>query len=288
MNKVYVLLTAGLLAASCSKKDVETPQAGNDVIKIVTNVAPLTRVPDLKEDGSGNFVKDDVLSIFVAGTMNTISTTYTLGANSMSWSGLKLPGGVSEVTFSACYPKQELSNDGTFEFNTSTAEYKDLLLSEAQKVTVGSPNPVNLSFNHAMHLLNISFSSDGYYSAEELKTLVTTCKAKAACVVDAVSGKIKSTKPEVASFEKEGTTASFYLVPQPTADVTLSVKINQLTKEYSLKTLLEELKMPQETLLGGKKITLTLKLCKDKITVEGGAIGSWGDQATVDGEVVIG
>lgn len=75
MNKVYVLLTAGILAASCSKKDVETPQAGNDVIKIVTNVAPLTRVPDLKEDGSGNFVKDDVLSIFVAGTMNTISTT---------------------------------------------------------------------------------------------------------------------------------------------------------------------------------------------------------------------
>lgn len=150
MNKVYVLLTAGILAASCSKKDVETPQAGNDVIKIVTNVAPLTRVPDLKEDGSGNFVKDDVLSIFVAGTMNTISTTYTLGATSMSWSGLKLPGGVSEVTFSACYPKQELSNDGTFEFNTSTAEYKDLLLSEAQKVTVGESQP-SQSFFQSCH-----------------------------------------------------------------------------------------------------------------------------------------
>ena len=107
-------------------------------------------------------------------------------------------------------------------------------------------------------------------------------------MVDAASGSIKSTKSEVASFEKEGTTASFYLVPQPTADVTLSVKINQLTKEYSLNTLLEELKMPQETLLGGKKLTLILKLCKDKITVENGTIGSWGDQATIDGEVVIG
>lgn len=288
MNKVYVLLMAGLLAASCSKKDVETPQVGNDVIKIVTNVAPLSRVPNLGEDGSGNFVKDDVLSIFVAGSMNTIHTTYTLGTTSLSWSGLNLPGGVSEVTFSACYPKQELSNDGTFEFNTSTAEYKDLLLAEAQKVTVGTPNPVNFSFKHALHLLNINFTSDGYYSAEELKTLVTTCKAKAACVVDAASGSIKSTKPEVASFEKEGTAAAFYLVPQSTADVTLSVKINQLTKEYSLKTLLEELGTPQENLLGGKKITLTLRLCKDKITVESGTIGSWGDQATVDGEVVIG
>lgn len=288
MNKVYVLVMAGLLAASCSKKDEETPQVGNDVIEIVTNVAPLSRVPDLGEDGSGNFVKDDVLSIFVAGKMNTVHTTYTLGTTSLSWSGLKLPGDISEVTFSACYPQQKLNGDGTFEFNTSTAEYKDLLLAEAQKVTVRTPNPVKLSFNHAMHLLKINFTSDGYYNAEELKTLVTTCKAKAACVVDAAAGSIKNTKAEMASFVSEGTTASFYLVPQPTADVTVSVKINQQTKEYSLNALLEELKMPQETLLGGKKITLTLKLCKDKIAVESGTIGSWGNQATVDGEVVIG
>lgn len=288
MNKVYVLLMAGVLAASCSKKEVEMPQEGKDLIEIVTNVAPQTRVPNLGQDGSGNFVQGDVLSVFVSGNMNTIHTTYTLGTTSMTWSGLKLAGDVSEVTFSACYPQQELGSDGTFEFNTYSAEYKDLLLSEAQKVTVGTPKPVNLSFNHAMHLLNVNFTSDGYYSAEELKTLVTTCKAKASCVVDAASGRIKETKPGVESFIAEGAAAAFYLVPQSTSDVILSVKINQLTKEYSLKTLLEDLGTPQETLQGGKKITLTLKLCKDKIIVESGSIGAWGDQATVDGEVVIG
>lgn len=63
MNKVYVLLMAGVLAASCSKKEVEMPQEGKDLIEIVTNVAPQTRVPNLEQDGSGNFVRGDVLSV---------------------------------------------------------------------------------------------------------------------------------------------------------------------------------------------------------------------------------
>ena len=74
MNKVYVLLMAGVLAASCSKKEVEMPQEGKDLIEIVTNVAPQTRVPNLEQDGSGNFVQGDVLSVFVSGNMNTIHT----------------------------------------------------------------------------------------------------------------------------------------------------------------------------------------------------------------------
>ncbi|WP_304315844.1 hypothetical protein [Phocaeicola plebeius] len=38
----------------------------------------------------------------------------------------------------------------------------------------------------------------------------------------------------------------------------------------------------------GKSCTLTLKVGRDGITVSGGSIGAWEDQATADGEVVIG
>lgn len=45
---------------------------------------------------------------------------------------------------------------------------------------------------------------------------------------------------------------------------------------------------PQTALESGKSCTLTLKVGRDGITVSSGSIGAWEDQATADGEVVIG
>ena len=85
-----------------------------------------------------------------------------------------------------------------------------------------------------------------------------------------------------------GTMASFCLVPQPTADVTLKITVGGEVKTMLLSDLLQQLGTSQLNLKGGAKSTITLKVGRDSIVVESGSIGAWEDQVTVDGELTIG
>lgn len=287
-NCFLALALVSVLAVSCDKKSDEpvVPASGNDKINITTTVAAQSKSPELDADGKGNFVNGDIFNIVISGeNVSARSIDFTVGTTSLTWSGLALADGVKDVNFSACYPKHDLSNDGTFEFNIAEAEYKDMLLSESQKVTVGSEAPVNLTFKHATHKLNIVYTSE-YYTADELAAMQTVCNAKTACIVDAASGKIKEVLNGTSDFSADGSSVSYLLIPQATEGVELNIKLGQLSKSYNLKDLLAQTGNPQDELIGGKKIDISLKISKDQITVEGAEIGAWEDQSMVSGEII--
>lgn len=284
-----LVLLGGMFLTSCTNDSSDEGSKTNDIITIRTSVAPQKRTPQLDGEGKGNFTQGDILSVFVGDDTRCLaSTDYVFNTGVLTWSGLHLPEGTAHVTFASCYPKQTLTNDGTFEFNTSTASYKDLLLSKAQPVDVGTKDDVNLTFVHALHRLDISFTPGSGYTENDLKKLSLKCNARTTCVVDAVKGEISKVKDDKGDYTSAGTSASFFLVPQATADITLHINMNGEEQTKTLKQLLEKLGTPQDDLEGGKKCTITLSIGRDGITVSGGSISGWEDQVTADGEVTIG
>ena len=87
---------------------------------------------------------------------------------------------------------------------------------------------------------------------------------------------------------QRGAKASFYLVPQATDGISFTLTLGGETKHFTLDALFKQSGNPQAALERGKPCTLTLKVGRDGITVSAGSIGAWEDQATADGEVVIG
>lgn len=288
-NYLYAFMAFGLMMASCSNDLPENPINNNDAIKIMANVAPMTRMPQLNNDGSGNFTTGDILSLFVTDNknQNIINKNYAYNSDVLTWSGFGLQENTTQVTFAGCYPQQTTVQNGTFEFNTLTAQDKDLLLSPAQTVTVGTSAPINLTFNHALHKLDFTFTAGNGYTENDITSLSLTCKAQTTCIVNAAKGIIESIKNTTENYTSTGQTASFYLVPQATENIVLTININGENKTITLNSLLNQLNKPQTELTGGKRCSLTLKIGRDGITVEGGSIGAWEDQVTADGEIII-
>lgn len=287
-NYLYVLLAASLTATSCSNELPENVPASDGVIHIEANVSPQTRSPQLDSNGSGTFAKGDALSIFVAGNGTTVTANYAYASDLLTWSQLGLPEDVKQVTFAACYPQPTTVKDGTFEFNTLTAPEKDLLLAPAQPVSVGTAETVRLTFGHALHNLNLNFVPGNGYTDSDIRSLTLACQAKTTCVVDAAQGTIQKVNEETGDYQATGNTASFYLAPQATDAISLTIGIQNESKKITLDNLLQQLGSQQTELQGGKRCSLTLKVGREGITIEGATIGAWGDQVTADGEIVIG
>lgn len=287
-NYLYVLLAASLTAASYSNELPENVPASDGVIHIEANVSPQTRSPQLDSNGSGTFAKGDGLSIFVAGNGTTVTANYAYASDLLTWSQLGFPEDVKQVTFAACYPQPTTVKDGTFEFNTLTAPEKDLLLAPAQPVSVGTAETVRLTFGHALHNLNLNFVLGNGYTDSDIRSLTLVCQAKTTCVVDAAQGTIQKVNEETGDYQATGNTASFYLVPQATDAISLTIGIQNESKKITLDNLLQQLGSQQTELQGGKRCSLTLKVGREGITIEGATIGAWGDQVTADGEIVIG
>lgn len=287
-NYLYVLLAASLTAASCSNELPENAPASDGVIHIEANVSPQTRSPQLDSNGSGTFAKGDGLSIFVAGNGTTVTANYAYASDLLTWSQLGFPEDVKQVTFAACYPQLTTVKDGTFEFNTLTAPEKDLLLAPAQPVSVGTAETVRLTFGHALHNLNLNFVPGNGYTDSDIRSLTLVCQAKTTCVVDAAQGTILKVNEETGDYQATGNTASFYLAPQATDAISLTIGIQNESKKITLDNLLQQLGSQQTELQGGKRCSLTLKVGREGITIEGATIGAWGDQVTADGEIVIG
>ena len=288
-NYLYVLMATSLAAASCSNElPVDVPPSAG-IIHIEANVASRTRSPQLDSDGSGNFAKGDELSLFVAGNgMTTVSTNYAYDSDRLTWSQLGLPEEVTQVTFAACYPRQSATKDGTFEFNALTAPEKDLLLSPAQPVQVGTSETVRLTFVHALHNLNLKFVPGNGYTDSDIRSLTLVCQAKTTCIVNAARGTVQKVNEETGNYQSTGNSASFYLVPQATDAIVLTIGVQNESKNITLSDLFQQMGTSQTELKGGNRSSLTLKIGRESITVEGATIGAWGDQVTADGEVVIG
>lgn len=257
-------------------------------ISIVASVASQTRTPQLGSDGSGSFEKGDKMTLCITGGAAPVVTDYAYEVDFLQWPDFGLSEDVSQVTFSACYPTQKVEQDGTFEFNSFNSSYDDLLLAAAQPVEVGTSEAVSLTFRHALHRLNWEIQPGKGYTEDDLSQLSCIFSAKTTCVVDAVKGSVKEVKDEQGSLTVTGAKASFYLVPQATDGISFTLTLGGETKHFTLDALFKQSGNPQVALESGKSCTLTLKVGRDGITVSGGSIGAWEDQATADGEVVIG
>lgn len=257
-------------------------------ISIVASVASQTRTPQLGSDGSGSFEKGDKMTLCITGGAAPVVTDYAYEVDFLQWPDFGFSEDVSQVTFSACYPTQKVEQDGTFEFNSFNSSYDDLLLAAAQPVEVGTSEAVSLTFRHALHRLNLEIQPGKGYTEDDLSQLSCIFSAKTTCVVDAVKGSVKEVKDEQGSLTVTAAKASFYLVPQATDGISFTLTLGGETKHFTLDALFKQSGNPQVALESGKSCTLTLKVGRDGITVSGGSIGAWEDQATADGEVVIG
>lgn len=291
MKKIlfYALAATTLALTSCKKNVLETPSAADNAIHIVASIASQARAPQLANDGSGSFSQGDKMSLFLTeDDANNQSVDYEYGSGILTWGSLGLADSNAKITLAACYPQQDRIQNGEFEFNTLTASDKDLQLAPAQSVTAGTSEAVYLNFSHALHRLDLTFTPGESYTSEDLESLSISLNAKTTCVVDGLQGKIKGVKSETGTYTANNTKASFYLVPQSTAGITLKISIGNDTKSLTLDKLLEQLGSAQPELNGSKRCTLTLKVSREGITVEGGSINAWGNQVTADGEVIIG
>lgn len=280
-----VCLALAFIASSCKN---ELPQDEN-VINIEASITSQSRAPQLGSDGSGSFSDGDVMSLFISNTENsTVALDYEYGTGFITWNSIGFEEQFPSVMVAACYPKQSSIQNGDFEFNALTSSYPDLLLAPQQSVVVGASETVYLTFSHAMHKLDLSFTLGNGYADEDISSLSLAINAKTTCVIDGVKGKIKELKDEVGVYSSTGESASFYLVPQATSGVVLNINIDGDSKTVSLDELLSQLGKSQEEILGGKYTSLSLKISRNGITVEGGSIGGWENQVTADGEIVVG
>lgn len=287
MKKKHLLvcLAIAIAAASCNN---EVP--GNEkVINIEASITPQSRAPQLGTDGSGSFSDDDVMSLFISNSENAnVALDYKYGTGFITWNSIGFEEQFPSVMVAACYPKQSNIQNGNFEFNVLSAPDKDLLLAPQQSVKVGTSETVHLTFSHAMHKLDLSFTLGNGYSEKDISSLSLKINAKTTCVVDGVKGVIKEVKDNVGEYYSTKANPSLYLVPQSTSGVVMNINIGGESKSISLDELLNQLGKPQEKIEGGKYTSLKLKINRNGITVEGGSIGGWENQVTADGEVVIG
>lgn len=288
-NCFYVLMAAAWMAVSCTNNEIPTQSSSDQAITIVAHVSPQSKAPQLDANGSGSFSKGDVMTLCVVKSESeNLFMDYAYQESNITWGGLSLPESASEVKMAACYPKQAVAKDGTFQFDALTASNQDLLLSKAQTVKVGTADAVNLNFEHALHRLDLTFTPGNGYSDEDLKKLSLSVKASTQCTVDAFKGEFKDLKSGEGQYTSTGASASFYLIPQTTSNVTLDVTIGEQKKTLVLSELFTKLGNSQTDLRGGAKCTITLKVGREGIVVESGSIGAWENQVTVDGELTIG
>lgn len=290
MKQTLISLVAALtlVLTACDKND----DAPGGCIEIIPTIGSQTRVPSLNEDGSGGFTKGDQFTIVTSRGWETArSSDYTVGGDWQTWEQLGYPTGV-KINFAACYPPAQPAGDGTFTFDSSTAEYKDLLLAPAQPVDAFSTVPIYLAFGHALHKLELNFTADAAdYTAEELAALTLTCTARKACVVDARAGTVRSVTADKAAFHSTGAKAVFILPPQPTADVEVELTVGESTTSMTLADLLEQLGKPHNTLDGGSRLELNITLSREEgvtdtpVNVGDATIGPWDDQDIVSGTV---
>lgn len=287
-NCFNLLLITSAFCVSCNKN--ENPHALPDsLINIEAGISGFSRVPQYNDDGSGIFSNGDEMTLFIQnGVEKVISRDYSYAVDKITWESLGLTADLSAVTFSACYPKQIIDNDGMFEFNSLSSGSVDLLVAPAQEVKIGTSEPVRLAFVHMLHRLDFAFSPGSGYSAEDVNALSLSLDAKNICLVNAAKGEIESVKNVKATYNASGAHASFYLPPQSVSDVSLRINIAGETENITLNDLLIKLGCQLDTIESGKCCTIKLKIGSDGITLEGGSIGAWEEQVAADGEIVIG
>lgn len=285
MKRTIWMLLPALALAACDKDDNAGTMPADGRIEIVTGVEALTRAPQLDDTGAGNFRTGDTFTLTVSSNGKSVQKDYTVGSTTLYWQDLGVEG--DKVTFAGCYPNHEGTDDAAFEFDARRALDADLLLAPAVEVLKGAKS-VAMPFRHAMHKLAVKYVADDAYATGALSGISTTLHAHTVCTVDLTKGAVaeSSAKTPVDYAAKNGENVSWLLVPQNRESVKLTVTLDGQSREFSLPEMTVE-GQPLTTLDGGKMLSVTLRVSKNGITLEGTTIGKWEEQGSISGDIEI-
>lgn len=275
---LYATAAAVLVAAAgCNRGERHTADAR---ITITTSIEPLTRAPQLDEQGRGTFSAGDLVSVLVYDATQRAAFDYAVGTAGFYWKDTPFGTQSGKVSFSACYPKQELG-DGAFRFDLEESPDKDLLLARTTGVDAGSEQPVVLKFRHAMHRLTISYATEDPEIVPD--DIETRCTAKSACTVHLAENRLETDETSRATFSEPGGRAVFLLVPQKSNGVLLEIDLGAEVKRLALDTLAGI----GEELEGGKQLHITLTVKNGRIEIGDTAIEGWEDQGSIEDDIVL-
>lgn len=284
MKKTIWMLLPALALAACDKEDNAGTMPADGKIEIMTGVEALTRTPQLDDTGAGNFRTGDTFTLTVSSNGKSIQKDYTVGSTTLYWQDLGVKG--DKVAFAGCYPNHEGTDAAAFEFDAKRALDADLLLAPAVEVPKGAKS-VAMPFRHAMHKLVVQYVADDAY-ATALNGISTTLYAHTVCTVDLTKGAVaeSSAKTPADYSAKNGENVSWLVVPQSRDGVKLTVTLDGQSREFTLPERTTE-ERPLTTLDGGKILSVTLRVSKNGITLEGTTIGKWEEQGSIDGKIEI-
>lgn len=277
INILFILATSASFMCGCNNEiqNVTTEDSINIVSYVSSEV--IVRSPSLDENGKGSFSNGDIFSLVISNQKKEYaSDEFIVGKSDLKWKDLNISSDNGKVSFSACYPKQNITN-GKFTFDMSTATEKDLLLAQTKGITLNSKEPVYLNFEHAMHKLVISYSTD-----KEMN-ITTECTALSTCEIDVIENSLSIKGNSKHTSMQAGKEISFLLVPQNTSDITLNISYGEKSKSYKLNELITDYNMLER----GKRYTLYLNIKNGDINIEDSTIGSWGDQGSANDNVIM-
>ena len=183
---LYMAAVAGLVLAGCSKESV-MPQGGAPDMTVTASIGDLTKVTTTGVKTA--FDKGDQLSLYawtgsekevsdplvVNGVVNTFDGKVWAPATQMLWKNTR-----EDHYFIGISPAHKVVSFTADEFVLNPAEYaaSDLLLANdlsGQKVTKDlEPNPVSLTFSHALAKLNVHLKFRSQWDATPTVTSVAT------------------------------------------------------------------------------------------------------------------
>lgn len=280
-------LLAMLALGACSKSDSDqttpstptTPTTPTDPEK--RQISFTTRLEAMSgSTGEESLATGDTFTLVAFdGKEGSKSMDYTLGASALYWEDLSFAAEGGAVNFAACYPKQALT-DGGFDFTVRQDAASDLMWASKAGAAVGSEQPVDLTFRHALHRLKVAYTVED--SSVDAAQIETRCTALATCRVDLVEQRLLQGDTRE-SYSALGAQAEFLLLPQGADAVTLEAKAGGTTQSWKL----SETDFPTPELEGGKQATVHLTIRDGKITLSGLTIAGWDNQGTVEEEIIL-
>lgn len=272
-------LALALLVYSCTQEE-EWAGLNEDTLQISASISPLgaTRM-QVGDKGNEQFQPGDQISLQVTPQDGYRSghKAYTLQLASGGWTPALTwtEIGSQRARFTAFYPAQPASESDIFTHFVATDQRQpaqfvasDLLVASAE---VDKGNPVVLSFQHRLSLVELSLSSGHTFSAEQLAQATVRVHACPSVRVDASSGALlEADEPMPAEdifFHRVRETV-FYAVlpPQIIRDAWrqqgwIEIVVGGETFTYRAPAQLEGGE-PFHALMSGQQLTLKLKLDK--------------------------
>lgn len=272
------------LTTACSEEN-----DSKEEFKISAIVAPLTRAPQLNENGEGKFTNGDqnTLFFFTNDTKPISTFLYTYG-HTYFWNDLKLPTNETEFTLTGCYPPVKEVTGSNILWNASIDNAQnELLFSAPQKVQKGATANIPLTFKHVLHKICIELVTDKTSITDEMeKDARIECRNVLPIAhISLKEGRSTNASGIKTSFSYAGKKAYFVIPPQQTGNIEIGIHINQKEFNYRLSEKLIN-GNPLQELKEGFALTIKIAVSNESFSILGQEINAWEEQGEITDSII--